>query len=463
MRGTSEGCAADWNDVGISNSTVRLFAEQQNRERAAGLYWRKRSGNPTLPTPGTGLPRMPDWREFEGQLLDGKYPLERYVGGDDESAVYLLGFVSTAARIRRAAAADADALVARWNRVKLIRHPHLLDIDAAGVSSLGGEPVAYMVGEHAEQNLAEILAERPLTVEETRDMLTQVGSALEHLHARGLIHGDLKAANILALGESVKVSSDSVTEGDPAVDIRALGFTLIHALTQREEAIAVNLPAPFGEIARGCLHPDPARRWTAGQVLGRLRQPDRIEPPLRAPVPARSGRRRFAVPIGLVAAGLALAGMVAIRRSDAPAAAPVEPPKSAAPVSPAPVPTPAPAIPEPKTEMATTRRPAREQSTRDRLATEDGVTERVVPNVPQSARNTIDGRPVVVVRVTVGPTGSVTDATVERTFSAYFSKLALAAARKWRFVPEESEASRAWVLRFQFTRAGTQVTARKAD
>ena len=52
---------------------------------------------------------MPDWRECEGQLLEGRYPLERYVGGDEGSALVLIGSASATVRIRRADAARAAA------------------------------------------------------------------------------------------------------------------------------------------------------------------------------------------------------------------------------------------------------------------------------------------------------------------------------------------------------------------
>ena len=181
---------------------------------------------------------MPDWRDCEGQLLEGKYPLEQYVGGDEVSALFLIESASVAVRIRRADETHASALVARWNRTKLLRHRHLLKINEAGASVVAGETVAYLVMEHAEENLAEILCGRPLTTDESREMLLQVAVALDYLHTRGMAHGDLKASNILAIGDTVKVSSESVVEGDAAADIRALGFILIHALTQRAETLA---------------------------------------------------------------------------------------------------------------------------------------------------------------------------------------------------------------------------------
>jgi TonB family protein len=93
---------------------------------------------------------------------------------------------------------------------------------------------------------------------------------------------------------------------------------------------------------------------------------------------------------------------------------------------------------------------------------EDGITERVMPAIPSAARNTSTGKPVVTVRVTVNPAGNVTDANVERTFSPYFSKFALDAARRWKFIPDDRATPRHWTLRFEFTRANIQAVARRA-
>jgi eukaryotic-like serine/threonine-protein kinase len=425
---------------------------------------------------------MPDWKECEGQLLDGKYPLERYVGGDESSALFMIGFASAAVRIRLADAEQAAALLRRWNAVKLLRHPHLLEIDEAGATVMAGEPVAYVVMEHAEENLAEILEGRPLTPAETREMLLEVAGALDFLHSRGMAHGDLKAANILAIGNTVKLSSESVAEGDAAADIRALGFTLIHALTQQPEPVTpggfaptMDLPAPFTEIAKGCLHPDLTQRWTAGQVVARLQSREAAPPPLPAPPPPKAAKpvpvrtssptfRRVAAPVGLAIAGVAVLAAVMLRRPADPPPATLDPsPSAPAPVAPAPAPPPV-TPPAPKAaEPAPARPTVQSDSTRDRLVIENGVVHRVLPNIPEKARKTIDGRPVVAVRVTVDPTGNVTAAAIERSFSPYFSKFTLQAARQWKFVPDEGAAPREWILRFAFTNTNTLVVVQRPD
>jgi hypothetical protein len=84
---------------------------------------------------------MHDWKNCEGQLLDGKYRWSGLSAAMKRALSLLIGFGSAAVKIRRADAAQAASLVQRWNLIKLLRHPHLLQIDAAGVSVMAGEPV----------------------------------------------------------------------------------------------------------------------------------------------------------------------------------------------------------------------------------------------------------------------------------------------------------------------------------
>jgi TonB family protein len=85
----------------------------------------------------------------------------------------------------------------------------------------------------------------------------------------------------------------------------------------------------------------------------------------------------------------------------------------------------------------------------------EGVVHQVLPDVPAKARNTIQGKVRVKVKVSVNPAGNVTAAEfVSPGPSKYFSRLAIEAARDWKFIPAQS-ASRAWNLQFEFRRAGT--------
>jgi TonB family protein len=89
------------------------------------------------------------------------------------------------------------------------------------------------------------------------------------------------------------------------------------------------------------------------------------------------------------------------------------------------------------------------------------IIERVMPDVPPSARNTIQGTVRVTVRVDVDRSGEVQFAELEnRGPSKYFSTLAMQAAQHWGFRPPKVAGQSilsTWTLRFEFTRAGTTV------
>ena len=156
---------------------------------------------------------MPDWKPCEGELADGKFPLERYLGASEGSAVFLTRWASKRVAIKLVLAGrkQGGRLVEIWDRIGMLRHPHLVRILATGTGALAGMPVAYLVMEYAEENLAEVLRERPLTPDETREMLQPVADALAYLHGQGLVHGNLKPSNILAVEDTVKISSETVS------------------------------------------------------------------------------------------------------------------------------------------------------------------------------------------------------------------------------------------------------------
>jgi TonB family protein len=84
----------------------------------------------------------------------------------------------------------------------------------------------------------------------------------------------------------------------------------------------------------------------------------------------------------------------------------------------------------------------------------------VLPDVPQSALNTIRGTVRVSIRVTVDPQGKVVGVTTDdRGPSRYFERLALKASKQWTFTPAKSEQQRTMRVRFNFTRAGVTAQA----
>src|SRR5580704_13824993 len=219
-------------------------------------------------------------KKWEGQIVEGIFPLQHYLGGSDHSAVFLTEFASgdpqkAAIKLFPADPVTADSQLSSWEFAGALSHPNLLRLLGSGRSRIDGNDLLYLVMEYAEEDLSQILPQRALTAEETRDMLGPVLDALEYLHGKGLVHGDLKPSNILATGDRLKLSSDAVSRiGEaqstarragaydppeaiagaltPAADVWSLGTTLVEVLTQhlpewqpgpnREPVVPANIP-----------------------------------------------------------------------------------------------------------------------------------------------------------------------------------------------------------------------------
>lgn len=246
------------------------------------------------------------WKTWEGQAVDG-FPLRQYLGGSDHSAVYLTQLNSSGeqkAAIKFIPAdASAYAQLAKWRVAGELTHPHLLQLIRVGRCELANTNFLYVVMEFAEENLAEILPQRALQPDEARQVLESALDALTYLHAQGLAHTRIKPGNILAAGDQLKLSSDTLSEigSSPvavpqtgiyaapesattpvsaAADLWSLGVTLVEALTQRtpvfrgqtdvELPLRETIPAPYLEIAQRSLQVDPSRRATLKEISALL-------------------------------------------------------------------------------------------------------------------------------------------------------------------------------------------------
>ena len=98
-------------------------------------------------------------------------------------------------------------------------------------------------------------------------------------------------------------------------------------------------------------------------------------------------------------------------------------------------------------------------------ANESDVVKRILPEVTPSARRTIHGTIVVRVKVQVDAAGNVQQAKIESgRVSKYFSRIALEAAREWKFSPAQSgeTGDRHWVVKFGFSRVNTEASAARS-
>ena len=462
------------------------------------------------------------WEQFIGQVVDGNFPLLQFLGGSESAAVFLTErhdgdrIVKAALKLVPAAPENNELQLARWRMAAELSHPHLIRLFETGTCELGGIPLVYVVMECAEENLAQVLSHRALTPAETRAMLEPLLDVLSYLHAKGLVQGHIKPANIMAIGDELKLSSDALLRAgesagstpvahvdaydppesapgfppgkgvSPAGDVWSLGMTLVEVLTQHLPArdaagqgndlpLPAGLPEPFLDIARHSLVQKSEDRWTVAQIAARLenrapashvsapvpevRTPPRPaqQPPRLQAAPAQRPHanrhaNRYAVPVAI---GVVLLAAILLAPKLFHRHSEIAPASVVAVQEPAPQPAPPTQVPLPVPDDAAVR-PASD------AAGPGEVIERVLPDVPPSARNTIQGTVRVTVRVDVDTSGDVQFAELSAPGpSKYFSSLAMQAAQHWGFRPPKVSGQSilsTWTLRFEFTRAGTTVT-----
>jgi TonB family protein len=425
------------------------------------------------------------WKHWEGRTVD-RFPLRRYLGGSDHSCVFLSQRPAreprkTVIKLIQAGATNSESQVSWWQQIAQYRHPHLIRLFENGRCQLDGNELFYCVMEYAEENLAEILPDRPLTPEEVPAMLRPVLDALAYLHGQGFVHGHIKPSNVMAIGDQVKLSSDNarplgetgrvlglpriyaateIATGEgfsPALDALSLGTLLVEALTQRppvwkgtergNPVLPKALPAPFMEIASHCLRRDPKDRWTIAQITAQLDHPLR-----RGVLRAMLGRPAFILPgVAAIVLLLAVTALPRLRKLER------EAHEHAVESSPALSSTARP--PSPPPGVSNTAMIRSSSASPAAALVSGGVAEQPVPIVPKSARNTIHGKILVRLKVGVDSAGDVTTAKFDfHGPSRYFARLALEAAEQWKFTPPQIGGhltASEWLVSFEFTRSGT--------
>ena len=200
------------------------------------------------------------WNDYEGKILDDKFPLEKLLYPEARSGFFTTSNgTGTPAVVRLTESLNDDKdTFEQWEVVQRLNHPHLITIRSYGQSVLDGTPLLFAVLEPSDASLADILKDRPMTADETRQIASSVLSALKELHAAGLFHGHIEPASVLAVGEVVKLRSYCVRklpagqDGErlKALEIQDFAVLLLEALTQQRRQQKAALPVPFDRIVR---------------------------------------------------------------------------------------------------------------------------------------------------------------------------------------------------------------------
>jgi serine/threonine protein kinase/tetratricopeptide (TPR) repeat protein len=216
----------------------------------------------------------------------------------------------------------------------ILNHPTIVTVHDIGQDETTG--TSFIAMEYVEgQNLKEILAQgRPLTFEQIGEIIAQVGDALDFAHTKGIVHRDVKPANIILLdGLRAKITDfgiAKITSGgnltttgqflgtpnymapeqikgapvDGRTDIFSLGICLYECLTRRKPfggdsltsisykivhepfpplgEINPQIPDGYEEVVSHCLAKDPSKRYQRGKDLAAaLRAVIRGEKPVK--------------------------------------------------------------------------------------------------------------------------------------------------------------------------------------
>ena len=432
-------------------------------------------------------------RQWEGRVA-GNYRLRQYLNSTEHSAVFLTelgGDESRKAAIKLIAAdgPTADIQLDRWRLAMKVTHPHILQIFDIGRCQLSGDDLLFVVMEYAEENLGQILPERPLTDAEMREMLQPTLNALSYLHENGFADGRLKPSNIMVSREQLKLSSDSIagsggpsTSKNPSIydapeieqkgmsaasDVWSMGVLVSEALTQRlpdwknrlveEPSIPPGMQEPFAEIVRRSLVREPGSRWTISQIRTLLETLPVPQPQEKSRIRIKDAAKslgrlkslKFPVKWVYVIPALALLATIlflssVLSRKSTPAKLAQDIPTT--PTTPAQLQKP---LASHKGNVA-----AHSVATPDTSSFAPGrVVRQVMPDVPRRALATIRGRVRVNIKVHVNAAGDV----IKTEFatagpSKYFANLAMQAAQEWKFTPGNEE--RALFIRFEFENSG---------
>jgi len=189
---------------------------------------------PTLATPsGAVVEVRPEASEAQLAALRratlGQYEIHSEIGHGGMATVYLAHDIALDRKVAIKVLAPAllamgEGMVERFKReartAAALSHPHIIPIYAVRDSDL----VLYFVMKHVQgRSLDQVVRDvGPLPIAMTQAILAQVGDALGYAHRHGVIHRDIKSANIMLDEEGWAV----VTDFGIAKVLQAQGLTM---------------------------------------------------------------------------------------------------------------------------------------------------------------------------------------------------------------------------------------------
>lgn len=277
-------------------------------------------------------------RGLLGSIIGARFALDAVIGEGASSTVFAAHDVNTQRRVAVKVLYDpSDARIRRETRAAKISHPNVCAV--TGVHS-SGELTWIVMERLVGETLADRIArEGSLSTADLVDLFSQLASALGGVHEAGLVHGDVKPANVflvtrqgcaplvklLDFGSSLAPSEADAFDGwhgttaymapeqasrDPKIDARAdiysVGMmlseivcgkrpsrTFRYLLNQRDDALpdlGPDVSPAMADVIRRATARDPSQRFATAREL----QAALFAKPRASEDPSASGmRRRF--------------------------------------------------------------------------------------------------------------------------------------------------------------------------
>ena len=259
-------------------------------------------------------------RKFEGEVVEGKYHLVKFLGAGGFGGVFLADHVVNDRFLRKVAVklmfqepGNIERQMGELQIAIALRHKGLLECYDVGACRLKDEDMLYLVMEVADESLDNRMGGR-ISAGDTRNIMVDVAAGLAYLHdlPEHYVHRDVKPSNILRVGDCWKLSDFGLTRGvgskthdqtsnilgtpayaapemydgvvSPAQDVWALGVIMAEMLTgshpfpaetsaERMKQVLLSnprfpspLPPPFDLLAEACFRKERGERITAAEL-----------------------------------------------------------------------------------------------------------------------------------------------------------------------------------------------------
>jgi serine/threonine-protein kinase len=167
-----------------------------------------------------------------GSVLADKYRIEALIGEGGMGKVYRANRLTDGRAVAvKLVRGGEPATLARFAReaelVARITHPNVVGILDFGIAS---ESVLFLVMELVDGQSLDRVRDRFGDLPWALPMVAQLAAAIEAIHALGVVHRDVKPANVLVAGEVLKLTDFGVAHVKRVVDAEQSGVsTLVDA------------------------------------------------------------------------------------------------------------------------------------------------------------------------------------------------------------------------------------------